>query len=37
MGIINEKIEVLLHGINIKYYEDLGYEIPRYYDKKHKK
>lgn len=37
MGIINKKIEVLLHGINIKYYEDLGYEIPRYYDEKHKK
>lgn len=29
MGLISEEVEVLLQGINIKYYEDLGYIIPR--------
>ena len=33
MGLINQKIEVVLSGKNIPYYENLGYEIPRVYKK----
>ena len=34
MGLITEEVEVGLTGSNIARYEDLGYEIPRYYNKK---
>ena len=33
MGLISEYVEIKLGGRNIKYYEDLGYEIPRYMNK----
>ena len=33
MGLISKEVEVNLNSMNIKYYEDLGYEIPRYKDK----
>ncbi len=33
MGLISEEVEVKLNPRNIKWYEDLGYEIPRYKDK----
>ena len=33
MGLISEYVEVGLGGKNVKYYEDLGYEIPRRKDK----
>lgn len=36
MGLISTEVEIVL-GNNIKYYESLGYDIPRYYSKKHKK
>lgn len=29
MGLVTETVEVILSGKNIKYYENLGYEIPR--------
>ena len=29
MGLISKEVEVVLQGTNIKYYEELGYEIPR--------
>ncbi|WP_455793600.1 HNH endonuclease [Clostridium butyricum] len=29
MGLISKEVEVTLNSMNIKYYEDLGYEIPR--------
>ena len=29
MGLISKEVEVVLNGSNIKYYESLGYEIPR--------
>ena len=29
MGLINKKVEIVLSGKNISYYENLGYEIPR--------
>jgi hypothetical protein len=32
--LINEKINVVLNGKNINWYENLGYEIPKYKDKK---
>ena len=32
MGLLSTEVEVRLTGSNIKYYEDLGYEIPRYYN-----
>lgn len=35
--ILDEKIEITLTSRNIRYYEGLGYEIPRVYDKKHRK
>ena len=34
VGIINKEVEVKINVKNIKYYEDLGYKIPRYYNKK---
>lgn len=37
MGLITKEVEVRLGGKYINYYESLGYEIPKYYDKKHKK
>lgn len=33
MGLITKEVEVRLAGQNVKYYEDLGYEIPRYFNK----
>ena len=33
MGLISEYVEIKLGGRNIKYYENLGYEIPRYMNK----
>ena len=33
MGLITKEVEITLNGRTISYYEDLGYEIPRYYDK----
>ena len=33
MGLITKEVEVTLSSNSIKYYEDLGYEIPRYKDK----
>lgn len=33
MGLLNEYVEININGTNAKYYEDLGYEIPRYFDK----
>ena len=33
MGLLKEEIEVKAYGSNIRYYENLGYEIPRYYNK----
>ena len=32
MGLITKEVEVKLGGKNIKYYENLGYQIPRYYN-----
>ena len=37
MGLIDREIEVSLGGSNIKYYENLGYKIPKYYDNRKKK
>ena len=37
MGLITKEVEVKLCGSNISYYESLGYEIPRYFNKKSKK
>lgn len=36
MGLITEEVEVKLGVRNIKYYENLGYKIPRYENKNHK-
>ena len=36
MGLISKEIEITLSSKNIKYYENLGYEIPRYYNKRKK-
>ena len=33
MGLISEYVEIKLGGRNIKYYENLGYKIPRHMDK----
>lgn len=33
MGLITKEVEIRLNGKNVKYYEDLGYEIPRRYGK----
>lgn len=33
MGLITKEVEVVLAGTNIKHFEDLGYEIPRHYNK----
>ena len=33
MGLISTEVEINLHGNNIPYYENLGYEIPRVFDK----
>lgn len=33
MSIVSSEVEINLHNRNIRYYENLGYEIPRYYDK----
>lgn len=35
--LLTESVEVMFNGKNAKYYEEKGYEIPRYWDKKHKK
>ena len=34
MGLLSTEVYVQLTNMNIQYYEDLGYEIPRYYNKK---
>lgn len=34
MGLISKEVEVVLNSKNIKHYEDLGYKIPRYIDKR---
>ena len=36
VGLISKEVEILLSSKNIKYYEYLGYEIPRYYNKRKK-
>ena len=36
VGLISKEIEITLSSKNIKYYENLGYEIPRYYNKRKK-
>ena len=36
MGLITETVNVVLHGNNIKYYEELGYDIPRVENECHK-
>ena len=33
MGLLSTEVEVTLQGKNIPYYENLGYEIPRYFNK----
>lgn len=33
MGLLTKEIEINLSSQNIEYYEELGYEIPRYYNK----
>lgn len=33
MGLLSTEVEIVLAGKNIKYFESLGYEIPRYYNK----
>lgn len=35
MGLLQTEIEVGINSANYKYYESLGYEIPRYYNKDH--
>ena len=37
MGLLSTEVEVRLDANSIKYYEQLGYEIPRYYNEKKKK
>ena len=38
MGLLSTEVEVLLAGVNIKWYEAKGYEIPRVKDKnRHRK
>ena len=34
MGLINTEIEININGRNAGYYENLGYEIPKYWDKR---
>jgi len=34
--LITKEVEVLLHGSNVKYYEDLNYDIPRIKNKKYR-
>lgn len=36
MGLLTKKVKIKLHPSNIGYFENLGYEIHRYYDKKEK-
>lgn len=33
MGLITKEVKVLVHGQNVKRFEELGYYIPRYYSK----
>lgn len=37
MGLLSTEVEVRLDGVNIKHFEKLGYDIPKYCDKEHKK
>lgn len=37
MGLITKEVEITLRSRTINYYENLGYEIPRYYNKSRKK
>lgn len=34
MGLLTKKVEVVINSKTIKHYEELGYDIPRIYDKK---
>lgn len=36
MSLITKEVEVELAGTSVSHYEDLGYEIPRYYNKRRK-
>lgn len=35
MGLITKEVEVTLGVRNIRYYENLGYKIPKYEDRNH--
>lgn len=37
MGLLTKEVEVVVNSRSIKHYEDLGYDIPKYYDKNKKK
>ena len=37
MGLLTQKVDIKINNRTYKYYEDLGYVIPRYYNKKKKK
>lgn len=37
MGLLTKEVEVVVNPRNIKHYEDLGYDIPKHYDKNKKK
>ena len=37
MGLLTKEVEVVVNSRNVKYYEDLGYDIPKRYDKNKKK
>ena len=37
MGLLTKEVEVVVNSRNVKYYEDLGYDIPKYYNKNKKK
>lgn len=37
MGLLTKEVEIVVNSRNVKYYEDLGYDIPKYYNKNKKK
>ena len=37
MGLLTKEVEVVVNSRNVKYYDDLGYDIPKYYNKNKKK
>ena len=37
MGLISTEVEIGIGSANYKHYEDLGYNIPKYYNKNKKK